>query len=416
MWYLMERKVRTGRLKKGMYVSNLDRPWLDTPFLIQGFYIQDQEEIRALDQYCEYVYIDIDRGIAADMYWDENFTLPSNEYLDSFLRNRVRQVEYPYKGSVADEMPTARTVFEESIKKFITMMSAIKQGSNLDLKKIKTLLEPLIDSVLRNPDAMLWLSQLRPQGDSLYSPAVHHTVLAIAFARFAGLPKEDIQHLVVGVLLFDIGKLNVEENVLLKRTLLDDEEFVKVKQHVDDGYDYLVLLANLHQDSLNTVLTHHERYDGSGYPNKLTNRQIPVFGRLAGMIDCYQAMISKRPYSAAISAHASLQKIFSWRNKYFQAELVEQFLKCLGVHPTGSLLEMKSGEVGIVVSQNPARHIKPNVMLLLDKDKNDLGDYPVVDLMTGPSGGEASYEILRGLDPGAYGIVFGDLYAEGRIY
>lgn len=406
----MERKVRTGRLKKGMYVSNLDRPWLDTPFLVQGFYIQDKDEIRALDQYCEYVFIDTDRGVAADMYWDENFTLPSNKFLDAFLINRIREVDYIYETTVADEMSDARTAFEGAIKKFIAMISAIKQGSNLDLKKIKSLLNPLIESILRNPDATLWLSQLRPQDDSVFSPSVHHTVVAIAFARFAGLPQDDILHLAVGVLLFDIGKLNVKEEVLLKRRLLNDEEFVKVKQHVDDGYDYLVLFDSLHEESLNTVLTHHERYDGSGYPNKLSGRQIPVFGRLAGMIDCYQAMMTERPYSAAISAHASLQKLFGWRNKFFQAELVEQFLKCMGVHPTGSLLEMKSGEVGIVISQNPERHIKPKVVLLLDKEKKALGDYRMVNLM------DDSYEVLRGLDPGAYGIIPSELYTEDRIY
>lgn len=406
----MERKVRTGRLKKGMYVSNLDRPWLDTPFLVQGFYIQDKDEIRALDQYCEYVYIDTDRGIAADMYWDENFTLPSNKCLDAFLSNRIREVDYRYETTVADEISAARAAFEGAIKKFIAMITAIKQGSNLDLKKIKSLLNPLIESILRNPDAMLWLSQLRPQDDPVFSPSVHHTVIAITFARFAGLPQDNILHLAVGVLLFDIGKLNVKEDVLLKRRLLNDEEFSKVKQHVDDGYDYLVLFDSLHEESLNTVLTHHERYDGSGYPNKLSGRQIPVFGRLAGMIDCYQAMMTERPYSAAISAHASLQKLFVWRNKYFQTELVEQFLKCMGMHPTGSLLEMKSGEVGIVISQNPERHIKPKVILLLDKDKKALGDYRMVNLM------DDSYEILRGLDPGAYGIKPSEFYKEGRIY
>lgn len=408
----MERKVRTGRLKKGMYVSNLDRPWLDTPFLIQGFYIQDKDEIRALDQYCEYVYIDTDRGLAADMYWDDNFTLPSNAFMESFLNNRIREVDYPIECSVTDEMSTARSVFESTNKKFIALISAIKQGSKLDLKQVKSLLEPLIESLLRNPDAMLWVSHLCPQDDPLFSPSVHNTVIAITFARFTGLPKDDILRLAIGVLLFDIGKLNVKEEVLLKRTLLNDEEFVRVKQHVDEGYDYLMLFKTLHEDSLYTVLTHHERYDGSGYPNKLSARQIPVYGRLAGMIDCYQAMMRTRPYSAAISAHASLQKLFAWRNKYFQAELIEQFMKCMGVHPTGSLLEMKSGEVGIVVSQNPERHIKPNVMLLLDKDKNDLGEYPVINLHSGAAK-EVDYEILRGLDPGAYGIQLNDLYMKG---
>ena len=407
----MERKVRTGRLKKGMYVSNLDRPWLDTPFLIQGFYINLKEEITALDKYCDYVYIDTDRGIAADMYWDENIQLPSNKHFDRFLKDKTRQVDYKDEHSAADEVFTAHVVFEEAITQFTAIMTAVKDGKKLDLKKVKKLTTPLIDSILRNPDAMLWLSQLRAIDEPLFQPSVHHCVLAIAFARYAGLPADDITNLAVGSLLFDIGKINIKDEILFKRTVLTDEEFIVVKQHVDDGYDYLMLFDNLHEESLNTVLTHHERYDGSGYPNKLSGDQIPVFGRIAGMLDCYQAMISIRPYSDAISAHAALQKLFSWRNKYFQTQLVEQFLKCIGVYPTGSLLEMKSGEVGIAVSQNSGNHMKPKVMMLLDKNKNDLGDYPVVDLM-GEGTDVPQYEVLRGLDPGAYGIAFSDLYMQ----
>jgi len=406
----MERKVRTGRLKIGMYVSNLDRPWLDTPFLLQGFFIKEKEEIQALDQYCEYVFIDIDRGIAADMYWDDYFTLPSNKYMEAFLRSRIREVDYQNKHSIASEIQSAHTAYEAAIDKYMAVIEAIKQGTKLDLRKVKALVRPLIESILRNPDAMLWLSQLRQSDEYLFTPAIQQCVLAIVFGRYAGLPENDIMHLALGTLLFDIGKLNINEQILLKRTVLSDEEFSKVKQHVDDGYDYLMVFEDFHEDSLNTVLTHHERYDGSGYPNKMAGRQIPVFGRIAGMIDCYQAMISKRPYSEAISGHAALQKLFGWRNIYFQSELVEQFLKCMGVHPTGSLLEMKSGEVGIVVAQSPQRHTKPKVMLLLDKDKKDLGQYPTVDLMDDSAG--KSYEILRGLDPGAYGISSQQLYQQ----
>jgi len=407
----MEHKVRTGRLKKGMYVSNLDRPWLDTPFLLQGFFINDNEELKALDKYCDYVYIDTDRGLGADIYWDDGIKLPTNEYLERFLKDKTREVEYVDEQEVSVEIPVAHAALEESLDNFKALIEVIRKGKKLDVKQVRQILEPIIESVLRNPDALLWLSQLRDKDDFSQSQAIDHTIIAVAFARHMGLPVDDIFHLAVGILLFDVGILNTREELLSKKARLTDEEFVEMQKHVDDGVDYLRLFDDIHEASINTVLTHHERFDGSGYPNMLSGMQIPVFGRIAGIVDCYQAMISKRSYSDAISAHTALQKIYNWRNRYFQDELAEQFLRCLGVYPTGSLVEMKSGEVGIVLSQSRKRHIKPVVMLLLDSDKQAFRDFKVVDLAKSPedSVGE-SFEVLRGLDPGAYGIEPSDFY------
>ena len=162
---------------------------------------------------------------------------------------------------------------------------------------------------------------------------------------------------------------------------------------------------------INIALTHHERFDGSGYPNGIMGTMIPVYGRMAGIIDVYDAMTSKRPYSEAIAQHAALQKIYNWRNKFFQDELVEQFLQCLGVYPTGSLVEMNTGEVGIVLSQNRTQRLKPKIMMLLDADKSRYENYKIVDLMTQAS--DASGHVMNiaaGLDPGAYGIDASEFY------
>lgn len=404
----MERKVRTGRLKKGMYVSNLDRPWLDTPFLLQGFFISDDEELKALDKYCEYVYIDTDRGPGADIYFGENINLPTNEYLERFLKNRKREVDYKDVNDVSTELPIAQAAFEEVIDAHALLIAGIRKGKKLDLKKLRAMLAPMTESILRNPDAMLWLSQLREKEDSDVSEAIDHCILAIAFARHMGLPENDMFNLTVGILFYDIGKLNQREALLSKRTRLNEDEFIEMQRHVDDGVDYLRMFEDVHEDAINTVLTHHERFDGSGYPNKLSGDEIPVFGRIAGLVDCYNAMVSKRSYSEAISGHTALQKIYNWRNLYFQDELVQQFLRCMGVYPTGSLLEMKSGEVGIVLAQNREKHVKPRVMLLLDKDKHALRDFKVIDLSK--QVGDGTLEILQGLDPGAYGIQPSDYY------
>ena len=404
----MERKVRTGRLKKGMYVSNLDRPWLDTPFLLQGFFISDDEELKALDKYCDYVFIDTDRGPGADIYWDETINLPTNEYLERFLRNKSREVEYGDESDVSTEMPIAHAALEEALDQHRQLLINIRQGKKLDLKKIRAMLAPLTESILRNPDAMLWLSQLRDKEDGLFAQSIDHVILALAFARHMGLPEDDMFNLALGVLFYDIGKINVREEILNKRTRLSEDEYGELQRYVDDGVDYLHMFEDIHEDAINTVLTHHERFDGSGYPNKLSGMEIPVFGRIAGLVDCYSAMVSKRSYSEAISGHTALQKLYNWRNVYFQDEIIQQFLRCLGVYPTGSLLEMKSGEVGIVLAQHREKHTRPRVMLLLDKDKKALRDFKVIELSQ--QTGDDKLQILQGLDPGAYGIQPSDYY------
>lgn len=404
----MERKVRTGRLKKGMYVSNLDRPWLDTPFLLQGFFISDDEELKALDKYCDYVFIDTDRGPGADIYWDESINLPTNKYLERFLKNRSREVEYQDEHDVSAELPLAQPILELALEHHAALLKDIKSGKKLDMKKVRAIITPLTESILRNPDAMLWLSHLREKQEELHSIAIDHCVLAIAFARYMGLPVDDMFHLALGVLFYDIGKLNVRQELLEKRGRLSEEEYLEMQRHVDDGVDYLKMFDEIKEDTINTVLTHHERYDGSGYPNRLSGMEIPVYGRIAGLVDCYHAMVTPRRYSDAISGHTALQKLYNWRNVYFQDELIQQFMRCMGLYPTGSLLEMKSGEVGIVLCQNREKHTKPRVMLLLDKNKRSIRDVRVVDL--GNPEVSDSLSILQGLDPGAYGINPSDYY------
>jgi HD-GYP domain-containing protein (c-di-GMP phosphodiesterase class II) len=207
------------------------------------------------------------------------------------------------------------------------------------------------------------------------------------------------------MLLLDIGKMKVPEEILNKEATLTEAEFLEIKKHVDYGVEILRCTPGIDDNVIHIALTHHERYDGSGYPNGLPGDQIPVYGRIAAIIDCYDAMTSKRSYSEAVSPHNALQKIYNWRNKFFQDELVEQFLQCLGVYPTGSLVEMNTGEVGIVLSQNRTKRLKPRIMLLLDADKTTYKNFKIIDLVTEAADSSGNIlNILCAHDPGAFGI------------
>jgi len=400
-----EKKVSTLFLKQGMYVSSLDRPWLDTPFLMQGFIIKDDDEIMLLKKYCEHVFIDTDKGADSDQYIHEAHKLKSHERLEQCLVDQTRLVNYVDIKTSAEEMPVAKMAIDDASNRVVSLMESVKSGKSVDVKQAKNVVEPILESIIRNPEALMWLTQMRHKDSYTYSHSVDNCALAIAFGRHLGLPKDDLNTLAMGLLLMDIGKMKVPSEVLNKSEPLTEDEYRLVREHVAHSVDVLKKSEGIGIDIFNIALTHHERFDGSGYPSGLVGTQTPVYGRIAAIIDCYDAMTSKRPYRDAVSPYTALQEIYNLRNKYYQDELVEQFLQCIGVFPTGSLVEMHSGEVGIVMAQNKTRRMSPKVMLLLDKNKEAYAEYKVIDLNNVPSeNNENPLTIFRGLDPGAYGI------------
>ena len=401
----MDRKVNVAYLKIGMYVSNLDRPWIDTPFLLEGFLIKSEEDLLALNQYCTYVYIDPDRGIGASVYIEEAPRLKTNSYLERFLQDNKKKVEYKNTSPTKEEIPAAQTALESASNQVAHIMEDVKEGKNLNIEAVRGVVEPILDSIIRNSEAYMWLTMMQKKSSYTYSHSVDNCALAIAFGRFMGLPKKDLRTLAIGLLMMDMGNVNVPEGILNKKGRLTEAEYRIVKKHVGNSVVILKKTKGMNEDIINIALTHHERFDGSGYPNGLHGTRIPVYGRMAAIIDCYDAMTSNRPFSTAKSPYSALQNIYNWRGSAFQPELVEQFLQCMGVYPTGSLVEMTNGSVAIVLEQNQTQRMRPKVMLILDEEKQHLMEYKTVNLATTfEDESRMPMNIYRGLDPGAYGI------------
>ncbi len=400
----MERKVSTLSLKIGMYISSLDRPWLDTPFPMQGFTIEHNTDIDNLKKYCHYLFIDTERGVEADIYLDESAEV-NKHYLDEFLTSGKRQVEYQQQASVFNEFPAAETALESATNTVASIMDNIRDGDNLDVEAVRKAVQPMLDSMIRNSDALLWMLKVQQNDSYRYTRATDNCALAIAFGRHLGLYKEDLRVLAMGMLLLDVGNIKISPEILNKAGTLTKAEFAVIQKHVAYGVEILRETPGLNDTIISMVLTHHERFDGSGYPHGLKGAQIPIFGRIAAIIDVYNAMTTKTPYRGAIAPHTVLQELYKWRNKYFQDELVEQFLQCLGVYPTGSLVEMTSGEVGIVIAQNSKERLKPTIMMLLGEQKKPAEVSTILNLATNPTDSSGlELKILHALRPGAYGI------------
>lgn len=395
-----------------MYVSRLDRPWLETRFLFQGFRITTVTDIEELARHCEYVYIDVEKGLAVAKKLDRLISEREKDQYAHVFRSVPAIPVYPLVTTVEEEVGASRESRSKLVAVVNNILDELKAGHSIKLMAIRQSVSGMIASIIRNPDAFFLLSRLKDKDNYAYAHCVDACGLAVAFGRHLGFSKPELENLAVGVLLCDIGKLQLPENLLKKPGRLTDREYALVRRHVEFGAQMVCEMKDSNAEVVSIVMHHHERHNGKGYPNQIPGHLIPVKGRIAALVDCYDAIISERAYSHAVSAYEAVNMIYEWRDKDFQSDMVEQFIQCIGLFPTGTLIELTTGEVGIVISQNRVRRLRPRVMLVLDKDKIAYEFNPVIDLIEESDDDESDekIEILRPLATGSYGIDISDYY------
>ena len=404
---IKKRKISTQDLAPGMYVAEVDRPWREADVLFQGFYVETLEEIDDLREKFSYVYIDVGRkspGEDAESDDETGYTEELTELCDPPKRDNV----YSDTVTVEEELSIAKDIQRHALATVTEVMQQVRVGKTLKLAIIEDVVLSMLESILRNPDAFTWLGQIKHKDGYGYSHAIDSCALAITFGRHLGLSRGSLASLGTGALLFDVGKIKLPDGLLSKPGKLSPAEFQVIRKHVDLG---AVIVSGMHgtsTDAVDMVKTHHERFDGKGYPYEMSGTSIPMFGRIAAIVDSYDAMTSDRSYKKAITPHQALRVLYSECNKAFQEELVEQFIQCLGVYPTGSLVELTSGEVGIVIAQNRMRRLRPKIMLILDSNKVALKGFETIDLDREDT--VRRLEISKSIDPGSYGIDPGEYY------
>ncbi|MCP3850334.1 MAG: DUF3391 domain-containing protein [Gammaproteobacteria bacterium] len=413
---IKEVKTSIADLKIGMFVSQLDRPWLETPYSLEGLLISSESEIQELAKYCSYVFVDLEQGISPKIrYWavgneDEMVLENKNSFIFSQDCSKefkqYRQCVYETTIELKEELLAAKTVFKNVAEKTQRVFEALSKDKQLDLVALKPAVKATVDSIIRNPTAMSLLVQLRKSDDYNYTHALGTSVWCAQFGRHLGLKKQDINTLALGGLLLDVGKLKLPDTLISSPHQYNSNDLESVKQHVVLGLKILKQSAGNEQVLLEMVASHHERADGSGYQLGLTNKKIPLFGRLAGIVDSYDAMTSKRIHTeSTFSPHEAMNELYKMRGKQFQAGLVEQFIQTVGLYPTGSLVELNTGEVAVVTEINDLKRLFPHVMVLLDKNKHPYDEFRTIDLskVTG-------VKVVLGLESGAYGIKMEELF------
>ena len=304
-----------------------------------------------------------------------------------------------------NEAPAAEQAISGLHNGLNELLTRTRKGGSLELPKIKQAVEPMINSVIRSPNACIWLVRMKKQDNYIYEHSLGTSIWAVALGRQFGLPRADLRSLAIGGLLFDIGKLQLDSTMLKSNRRLTSKESWVMKKHVEVGFKLLQDGGMTNRDVLDMVTYHHERYNGSGYPQGLVGDEIPVFGRIAAIVDCYDAITSNRIYASALSPSLAIKQLYNWKNVYFQAEIVEEFIQAIGIYPAGTLVQLTSGEVAIVVAASRYRRLRPEIMLLLDKNKEPLSEMKFIDLKEVKETEEgAPLDIINSLEPSAYGI------------
>ncbi len=559
-------KLPVAGLRIGVFVAELDRPWLDTPFLIQGFLVDSEIELSTLRKYCRYVLVDLElstpeaaealrgctveddapefedtapvaerppgpglRGAAArqqapdaarpdaralrddgttEAHPDEapaparaetarddaprradtasasarnpqrTYRIRSDVRISSDTRDRFRQLvrglpmdatdddepslarramsglrslfgrrgeapsaadaragkarstfaetelteslpkgtrlkTYVDRHSVGEELPRARKTMARGEETLASVVADIRGGRIPQTEQVAEVVDHMVDSMIDNPDALLWVAQLREEHLQTYQHGVRVALYMIAMGRQLGFPRDLLSNLGMVGVLADVGKTKLPRALLEKPGMLNPAEYSIIKEHVRLGLEALSQGSALTPEVELGIAQHHERLDGSGYPKGLKGNEISIYGRMAAIADSFSALITPRPYANPLAPQDALMSLYQWAGTSFHEPLVEQFVQGVGVFPVGSLVELSSGEVAVVLAQNRVRRLEPRVLLLTAPDKRPLPAPVEKNLMQQARDNDSTpLRIVRGLPSGAYGLKLRDYYAD----
>lgn len=396
------KQIPSCDVELGMYVAHLDRPWVETPFMFQGFEVRTQEEIDELCRLTKHVYIAVP---------DEEIELGkprSGSRRPASSNPTLHKTTYPNSVSVDEEVRNVQATHEGFAALFAEIETLVKSGGVLRLEVLEQPVKAMVSSITKNPDAFLWLTRLKKFDSFLYKDSLTTAVLGAALGRQLGMPEHELQTLAMGCMLMDIGKLALPMELMHKSSRLDHEEWELMKSHVDRGLELLEDCPRCGPAVLDIVRTHHERLDGCGYPAGLRGNEISLFGQIAGIADQYVAVTSPRPFANAISPSKAEEMLYKQKGRLFDDMLVEYFIQTMSAYPTGSLVELSTGEVAIVKAQKSGLRLKPDVILLLDPDKQSYGTYSLASL-DNYTRDDSPVTIIKTLADGDYGVFVEEL-------
>jgi len=400
----MLKKIPVSRLRPGMFIQELCGDWMSHPFWRAQFKLSGDADLRRIvESGIQHVYIDTDRGL------DDVEAVAADEVKASVEQEIVAALSAPddtvLRVSVREEIARARKVHEQAHQVVRSMMGDVRLGKAVSLEDAEPVVEAITGSVLRNSGALLGLIGIKNKDDYTFLHSVSVCTLMIAFGRSLGLAGDDLRQGGIGGLLHDIGKMKVPDAVLNKPGRLTDAEFDLIKRHPGDGHAVLLETQGIGAVPLDITRHHHERLDGSGYPDRLAGDAISTMARMAAIVDVYDAITADRCYHKGMPAAEALRKMWEWSSAHFDQKLLQAFMRCVGIYPVGSLVRLESGRLGVVTEQNEASLLTPRLRVFFSTRSNGYIKPELVDLgrKFGSGGGDriVSAEVPEkwGVDP-----------------
>ena len=366
----MLRRIKIKQLKPGMYVENLDRSWRSVP-VFRNRITSDRQVDQLVRHRVLEVVIDTDKGI--------DLTTPGAQPIGKTAGEA--EVGAPLTDPVAyrKEIVAANTAYEIAQISVSNLMEAVRRGDKPDVSLAESAVDPMIASILRNRDAMTSLVSLKVQSDAVYQHSIRVCILSAVLGTRLGLSQRELKTLGMGALLHDTGKMRLETKLVDKAGPLSQEDFEKYKHHPLLGARIFDEAPSIEKQSLLILLQHHERADGSGFPQGLTGDQISRMAKIVMIVDTFDNLTARASAERKQTAYDALSWIRDWGSEGFDANLIDEFVEALGIYPVGSFVRMNDNRMGIVMSVHHNPSLLPQVWVVFDANQRQLPKPEIID-------------------------------------
>ncbi|OUS05985.1 hypothetical protein A9Q81_04385 [Gammaproteobacteria bacterium 42_54_T18] len=413
-----------------MYVSNLDCPWHMTPFPIQGFYIDSEQDVTALAGFCKFVFIDTLRSKSPQSYKQKE-AKPQNSRADTKKnanadsantqprRKKIlvrRPVKYEIKVPFKKELKKAQSIYRDLDRTVTVMATQLQNRTEVDIASAVENTKLAVASVIRNPDAMIWVTKMKREGTPLYQHAINCAIWAAILGREIGLSEPKLETLATGVVLCKVGLFMLPTSPNTSTEFSGTRENPLYKKHVTLALKLLSQSKSLSKEVINTIATHEERFNGSGFPQQLKDTEIPLFGQIAGLVDYYETSVSSQLNAKPLSPSDALSAMYQERDHLFESELIESFIQALGLFPPGTIVKLNNQQIGVVTSNQKNKRLQPEIVMVLDANQTAV-KHRILDLHAyNQNICDEPLEIECCLPAGSYDIDISTLYRKAPSF